>query len=159
MGASLEWSARTRHQEDSLPLRGSACVIEPDDVDRSGVSSLLRHMGFATHATGTGAVGALIADEIRLSTIVVNVMLPDVPGLKLIRQLRAKAPLAVIIALTSDTRAFTLANAAGANSVLASPPCGEALCATITEALNLAQPHRWGEGLARFEEPSRLELR
>ena len=142
MGASVEWSARTRHQEEGLPLRGTACVIEPDDDDRCGVSSLLRHMGFTTHETDSGAIGALIAEEIRLSVIVVNVMLQDVPGLKLIRQLRARAPLAVIIALTSDARALTLANVAGADTVLASPPCGEALGATITEALGLAHHHR-----------------
>jgi len=62
----VEWSARTRHQESKLPLRGAACVIEPDEVDRDGVSSLLRHMGFATHDTASGAVGALIADQIHL---------------------------------------------------------------------------------------------
>lgn len=136
MGASLEWSARTRHQEDGLPLRGAACVIEPDDVDRGGVSSLLRHMGFTTHETGAGSVGALIAEQIRLSVIVVNVMVRDVRGLKLIRQLRANAPSAVIIALTSDPCGLTLANVAGADAVLASPPCGEALCATISERLD-----------------------
>lgn len=138
MDASSEWSARTRHQEESLPLRGAACVIEPDELDRYGVSSLLRHMGFATHETGSGAVGALIAEQIHLSVIVINVMLRDVQGLKLIRRLREAAPLAVIIALTPDPCALTLAHVAGADTALASPPCGEALCATITKALALA---------------------
>ena len=135
MGASLNWSARTRHQEQALPLRGSACVIEPDEVDRDGVASLLRHMGFTTHDTPSGAVGAFIAEQIHLSVIVINVMMKDVQALKLIRQMRARAPSAVIIALSSDTRALALAHVAGADAVLASPPCGEALCATITEAL------------------------
>jgi DNA-binding response OmpR family regulator len=135
MGASLNWSARTRHQEETLPLRGSACVIEPDDVDRDGVASLLRHMGFTVHDTPSGAVGTLIAEQIHLSVIVVNVMMTDVQALKLIRQMRAHAPSAVIIALSSDTRALALAHVAGADAAIASPPCGEALCATITEAL------------------------
>jgi DNA-binding response OmpR family regulator len=136
MSAS-EFSTRTRHQEEELPLRGAACVIEPDDGDRGGVSALLRHMGFATHETGAGAVGAMIADEVRLEVIVVNVMVKDVQGLKLIRQLREKAPGAVIIALTPEACALTLAKVAGADTVLATPPCGEALCATITEAFDL----------------------
>ena len=140
MGASIAWSTRTRHQEDSWPLRGSACVIEPDELDREGVSSLLRHMGFATHDTGSGVVGGLIAAQIHLSVIVINVMIGDIPALKLIRQMRAHAPTAVIIALTSQPRALALAHVAGADAVLASPPCGEALCATITEALNAAYP-------------------
>jgi len=139
MAISMEWSARTRKPEESLPLRGAACVIEPDEVDRDGISSLLRHMGFVAHETPSGAVGALIADQIHLSVIVINAMLQDVPALCLIRQLRAKAPEAVIIALTADPRGLTLAHVAGADAVLASPPCGEALCATITEALGLGR--------------------
>jgi DNA-binding response OmpR family regulator len=141
MAASLNWSARTRHQEDRLPLRGAACVIDPDDADRDGVACLLRHMGFATHDTASAAIGALIAEQIQLSVIIVNVMLKDAPALKLIQQLRARAPTALIIALTSDRCALTLAHFAGADAELASPPCGEALCATITEALNLGH-HR-----------------
>lgn len=133
MGASLEWSVRTRRQEETLPLRGAACVIEPDDDERSGVSSLLRHMGFVTHETGSGAVGAMITEQVSLSVVVVSVMVDD--GLKLIRKLRAKAPSAVIIALTPDSCALTLAKVAGADFVLASPPCGEALCSSITERL------------------------
>jgi DNA-binding response OmpR family regulator len=141
MGASLNWSARTRHQEDRLPLRGAACVIDPDDTDRDGVASLLRHMGFATHDTASAAIGAMIAEQVQLSVIVVNVMLKDAPALKLIKRLRALAPSALIIALISDCCALTLAHVAGADAVLASPPCGEALCATITEALDLSR-HR-----------------
>jgi DNA-binding response OmpR family regulator len=128
-------------------------VIEPDDVDRDGVSSLLRHMGFATHETPSGAVGALIADQIHLSVLVVNVMLQDVQGLKLIRRLREKTPDGVIIALTPDPCAITLAHVAGADAVLASPPCGEALCATITEALDLAHHRARPEPIAPREEP------
>jgi DNA-binding response OmpR family regulator len=139
MGESMEWSARTRKPDESFPVRGSACVIEPDEMDREGVSSLLRHMGFATHETPSGAVGALIADQIHLTVIIINAMLRDAPALRLIRQLRAKAPDAAIIALTDDPCALTLAHVAGADAVLASPPCGEALCATITEALGLGR--------------------
>jgi hypothetical protein len=43
----------------------------------------------------------------------------------------------VIIALTPEACALTLAKVAGADTVLASPPCGEVLCATITEAFDL----------------------
>jgi CheY-like chemotaxis protein len=141
MGVAVEWSARTRHPEVALPLRGAACVIDPDEVDRAGVASLLRHMGFTTHETGAGAVGALITEQIHLSVVVLNMMLQDVPGLKLIRQVRENAPSALIIALTTDARGLTLARVAGADAVLASPPCGEALCATISEALDSAAMH------------------
>jgi CheY-like chemotaxis protein len=145
MGASLNWSAHTRHQEETWPLRGSACVIEPDEVDRNGVASLLRHMGFATHEVDSGILGEQIAQQIQLSVIVVNLMIEDVQALKLIQRLRRRSPRAVIIALTADAHALALARVAGADAVLASPPCGEALCATITEAHDLT--HRYAPGM------------
>ena len=138
MGASLERSHRTRYQEACFPLRGAACVIEPDDGDRDAISTLLRHMGFATHDTGLGSVGSMIADQIKLSVIVVNVMVQDVQGLKLIRRLRTNTPSVVLVALAPHPCAMALANLAGADAVLASPLRGEAFCATVTEALRLA---------------------
>lgn len=59
-------------------------------------------------------------------------------GLQLIRRLRRKAPRAVIVALSPDTRTglpVVLARVAGADAVLASPPSTEALSAALTEAL------------------------
>jgi DNA-binding response OmpR family regulator len=158
MGASIAWSTRRRHQEESWPLRGAACVIEPDDVDREGISSLLRHMGFATHEAPSGIVGGLIAEQIHLSVIVINVMITDVQALKLIRQMRAHAPAALIIALTSEPRALALSRIAGADAVLASPPCGEALCATITEALDLIHHYVPGASSPTFERDARVSV-
>lgn len=76
MSPEIEWSAKTRRQEERLPLRGSACVVEPDDVERDALASQLRAMGFAAHETGCGTVGQFIADQIQLNVILVNVRHP-----------------------------------------------------------------------------------
>lgn len=137
MIASPEWSARTRRPEERLPMRGAACVIEPDDDAREHIASLLRAMGFVTHETGCGKLGQLIIEQVHLKVVVLDLALPDVKGLRLIRHLRRADPSLVIVALTPDAMSalpVTLGRFAGADAVLAAPPTGEALCAALNEA-------------------------
>lgn len=136
MSASLEWSARTRRPEDRLSAHGVACVIEADDVTREHMAGVLRAMGYVTHETGGGTIGAMIAEQVRLDVIVVNVLLPEENGLKVLRGLRGRARNAIIIALTpyaSTGLPVMLARFAGADAVLASPALGEALATTLSE--------------------------
>ncbi|MGE0739990.1 MAG: response regulator transcription factor [Hyphomonadaceae bacterium] len=123
-------------------MRGAACVIEPDDDAREHLAGALRAMGYTTHESSAGAVGMFIAEQVSLRAAVVNVMLPDVKGLKLVRRLRSRSPDALIIALTPEARtgvAFLLARIAGADAVLSAPPS----CEALTAALNEAEPlHR-----------------
>jgi two-component system response regulator AtoC len=142
MAASMEWTARTRRREDHLPGRGAACVVEPDDEARTGIADALRNMGYTTHETGSGAVGAFIAEQIHIQVALVNVVLPDVKGLSLIRRFRNAWPGAAIVALTPKTRAglsTMLARFAGADASIAAPPTTETLSVAVTEATGL--PH------------------
>jgi CheY-like chemotaxis protein len=135
MSASLEWSARTRRPEDRLTAHGVACVIEADDVTRDHMAALLRTMGYVTHETGGGTIGAMIAEQVRLDVIVVNAVLPEENGLKVLRGLRNRARSAIIIALTpyaSTGLPVMLARFAGADAVLASPALDEALATTLS---------------------------
>lgn len=143
MGASLEWSARTRRPEDRLSAHGVACVIEADDTAREHMAGLLRAMGYVTHETGGGTIGAMIAEQIRLDIIVANAVLPEENGLKILRGLRSRARNAIIIALTpyaSTGLPVMLARFAGADAVLASPVLDEALAATLLELTQARAP-------------------
>lgn len=136
MDASPEWSARTRRQEELLPMRGTACVIEPDDFARDQIVAALRAMGFTVHETGCGKLGEFIAAQVHLNVLVMDLALPDVKGLMLLRRLRRTHPNLSLIALTPDPMSalpITLARFAGANAVLASPPSNESLCAAVNE--------------------------
>jgi DNA-binding NarL/FixJ family response regulator len=150
MCASFEWSVRTRRQEERLPLRGAACLIEADDIDRENIATLLRGMGFITHETSSAAAGAFVAAQIHWDVAVISLALPDQNALLLVRHMREIAPNAVIVALSRDVSAgalITLARFAGADAVLSSPPCSEAMCATITQALEHPFPQRGELGL------------
>ncbi len=136
MDASPEWSVRTRRQEERLPMRGVACVIEPDGFSRDQIASSLRAMGFTVHETGCGRVGEFIAAQVRLNILVLDLALPDVKGLMLLRKLRRANSALGLIALTREPLSaipMTLARFAGADAVLASPPSNEALCLAVVE--------------------------
>jgi DNA-binding response OmpR family regulator len=136
MGASLEWSARTRPQAQQ-PWRGTACVIEANEAARSKLASALRAMGYATHETGSGIVGAFMADQLNAQAALINVALPDANGLDLIRRMRARRRRAVIIALTPEGRfgfGDVLVRFAGADFSMPEAAPAERLCAAVVEA-------------------------
>jgi DNA-binding response OmpR family regulator len=137
MGVSAEWSARTRRQDERFPMRGTACVIEPDDEARDHIAVQLRAAGFIAHETACGKLGVFIASQVRLHLVVVSLSLPDVSGLMLIRRLRREDQHLIIIALAPEPmRALpaTLARFAGADAVLAAPASSESICIAINEA-------------------------
>lgn len=140
MGCSIEWSTRTRRQEERFPLRGAACVAEPDDEALEEMSRALRRMGFATHETQSGAAACFIAANIPLELMVINVLLPDAKGLQLIRQFRRAHSGLCIIALAPAGPGHPptfdeLARFAGADAALAAPASVETLCELISQRL------------------------
>jgi two-component system, OmpR family, response regulator len=116
------------------PNRRVALVVEPDPAKRANASLTLRGMGFKTYQTGCGGVGQFMASQLTLDAVVVDVVLPDLDGLQLIRRVRATSPEAVIVATAPandewDANAAD-AQAAGADVAL-SNFAGEALSAAL----------------------------
>ncbi len=156
MGASAEWSARTRRQAERLPMRGAACVIESDEITRDQLSAQLRALGFTVHETASGELGLLIASQVNLQMAIVSLMLPD--GLRLIRRLRRSDKNLTIVALDYEPLkgvAGALARFAGADAVIAAPASSEAICAALNEAehpahLTIMQPPEAASYLTRM---------
>lgn len=141
----MEWSARTRRQEERFPLRGAACVVEPDEAFREHMAETPRRMGYTTHETSSGAVGDFMADQLHVQVVLINVMSPDARGLKLVRHFRSTSPQAAIVALTAGANRLlgaVLARIVGADCVLAAPPSDEALSNAIAEASGSHPPSR-----------------
>jgi CheY-like chemotaxis protein len=146
MGSSIEWSTRTRHQEERFPLRGAACVAEANEEALDEMSRALRRMGFSVHETATGAASSFIASNINLELMLINVLLPDANGLQLIRQLRRARPNLCIVALAPSGPTCAplfdeLARFAGANAALAAPASIETICETVSQLVPAHMPH------------------
>lgn len=116
------WTSRSKSVEELLPPRGVALVIEPDADKRADAADALRDMGFKTHETGCGAVGQFIATQLELAVVLVNAVLPDMSGLKLIKRIRTLSPDALIVATSPPGGAWEttagLASYAGADVAL-----------------------------------------
>lgn len=127
------WKSRdgAREVEDRIAL-----VVEPEPAKRAQAAVTLRSMGFKTYQTGCGGVGQFMASQLTLNAVVVDVVLPDLDGLQLIRRVRATSPEAVIVATAPDQDDWETvvadAQSAGADFALNSFS-GEALSSVLRD--------------------------
>ena len=151
MAHSLDWSMRTRAQEESFPLRGAVCLAEPDEAERKRLAQIMRRMGLVVHETGSGAAASFLAAQTRLQAMVMNLLLRDAKTLVLIRQLRRMHPDMRIVALMpagmeACSAALELARVAGADAALQAPVAPGVLARALSEPRRAASaPLQFGE--------------
>ncbi len=115
-------------------------VIEDDpDLRRQLVEGLTRE-GFATHGSGDGREGLYLAQEFPQDAAVVDLGLPSLSGLAIIRALRAGGSLLPILILTARDRWQDKVEGleAGADDYLAKPFQPEELVARLRALLRRA---------------------
>lgn len=139
MGHSSDWATRSAPLEERFPLRGAACVAEPEEGERKRLARVLRRMGYNVHETGSGEAARFIAAQVHLEVLALNLLLRDVRVLTLIRQLRRAQPGLRIIAFAparfdAPPVGLELARVAGADAALQAPVSAGALARAITEA-------------------------
>ncbi|MGQ0506804.1 MAG: winged helix-turn-helix domain-containing protein [Myxococcaceae bacterium] len=107
-------------------MNGARVLLVEDELDISRL--LLTHLegeGFTVQAAGTGAVGLELARRFRPAVVVLDLMLPDVPGLEVCRKLRAHSELGElgILMLTArgDDEDRLLGFEAGADDYVVKP--------------------------------------
>src|SRR5688572_26068346 len=79
-------------------------IVEDNDKSLKLVRDVLRHRGHSTIEAMTGSEGMRLAHETRPDLILMDIQLPDIDGLAVLRQLRADAVLAdtVILAISAS---------------------------------------------------------
>jgi len=103
------------------------CVLVVDDVaeNRAVLVSALEGVGFDVHEAATGREGLAKAQSLQPDLILMDIVLPDIGGIEVIRRLRtlpahAATPIiAVSASATPEVESRTIA--AGANAFLAKP--------------------------------------
>jgi two-component system OmpR family response regulator len=84
---------------DGTPVRVLVVDDEPDLAEV--LSRTLTSEGWAVRTAGDGAGAVAVAREFRPDAVVLDVMLPDIDGLQVLRRLRADAPEICVLFLTA----------------------------------------------------------
>lgn len=100
----------------------NALVIEDDDDIRRLLEVVLEQSGYAVESVATGKLGLELFDEVERTLITVDLGLPDIDGLELLRQIRPRtvATIAVISARATQ-RDSDASLEAGADAFLTKP--------------------------------------
>lgn len=133
----------------SSSWRSSPTVLVVDDnADLlASVSFALRTLGgFRVEVATDGAEGLAMATEIRPDCVVIDVKMPEIDGIQLVRALRgdpatARIPLIILSALVQETDQ-ALGMYAGADVYLTKPTKPQVLIEAIRHAIALSEEER-----------------
>ena len=73
------------------PLRGTLLVVEDDPAIRRGLEINLQAEGYEVTACGDGAAAAELLQRQQFDLLIFDIMLPGQSGLRVVRELRARA--------------------------------------------------------------------
>ncbi|MFD4138655.1 MULTISPECIES: response regulator transcription factor [unclassified Streptomyces] len=87
------------HRPDGSPVR---VLVVDDEPDLAGIlSDALRYEGWDVSTAGTGEEAVAAARDVSPDAVVLDMMLPDINGLDVLRRLRARAPGVCVLFLTA----------------------------------------------------------
>lgn len=78
-------------------MRNRVLLIEDDDELRQLLARYLDSQGFTVREAATGSAGLQLATEDYCDLVVLDIMLPDLNGLEVLRQLRTRTYLPVVL--------------------------------------------------------------
>jgi DNA-binding response OmpR family regulator len=81
--------------------RGRILVVEDDAAIRQGVVDALRIAGYETLEAARGDVGAELAVQRDYDLLLLDLVLPGLPGMEILRQVRSARPTLPVIVLTA----------------------------------------------------------
>jgi DNA-binding response OmpR family regulator len=118
----------------------SLCLVEDDDHIRRALEAALVRRGYEVNAASTGLAGLQIALDLHPDAVVLDLGLPDVDGLELIKMLRAVSPVPIVAATArDDEREIVRTLDAGADDYVVKPFSADHLDARVRAVLRRAR--------------------
>jgi CheY-like chemotaxis protein len=119
----------------SDPVPKCILVVDDEPAFCTVVCEILRLYGFSTHSAKDGEQALKMLEEIRPDIILADVMMPEIDGLSLLRQLRSqkawKSIPTIVISAKCAPDDFSAAFNAGANACLSKPFSASELRETV----------------------------
>lgn len=115
-------------------------VVEDDPLLREAVNLILSHAGYEVATTAVGTGGAALVARFRPHLVLLDIRLPDISGLHVLRAIRASGHCAPVVMMTTDNRPDTVRDvmAMGGNGYLLKPFEPKDLISRVKLALKTA---------------------
>ena len=93
-----DWNQSSSQPASSVqPAQGTIQLIDDDPEMASMLSTYLLGEGFTVRHAATGTAGLGLACDDTISLVLLDVVLPDIDGFEVLRQLREKSRIPVIM--------------------------------------------------------------
>ena len=133
--------------------RGTVLVVDDEPAIADVVSRYLERAGYETAVAGTGQHALGRAEELRPDVVVLDLMLPDINGLEVMRRLRRDDRRGAIILLTArgEESDRVVGLRLGADDYVVKPFSPAELVARVDAVLRRLDPARDGQAPLRFD--------
>ena len=130
-------------------------VLVADDEPRITklVSIALGEEGFRVVTAGSGEEALAKAEEVRPDIVLLDIVMPDLDGIEVMRQLRERRPVAVILLTAKGSTADKAKGLdLGADDYIAKPFHPDELAARVRAVLRRSSGAQPGSGVLRFDD-------
>ena len=122
-------------------MAGSVLLVEDEENLASLVAAYLEQEGYRVVAAGTGAEALQKLEQTPVRLVVLDLNLPDMDGLDVCRQIRARSRVPIVMLTARDEEADRLAGlGAGADDYIGKPFSPRELVARMKAVLRRAEP-------------------
>lgn len=136
---AYRWHVPTQPDQAKPP---TVLLVEDDATMREMVSYNLRRLGYAVEATDDGRRGLSKARSVATDLIILDVMLPNLDGIQIARELRRTRPDVPILMLTARTESEMKMSGfeAGVDDYLTKPFLMDELIARVKALMRRSRP-------------------
>jgi CheY-like chemotaxis protein len=133
-------SAPEPAQASAAAGRAVILVVEDDDLVRAFILRVLEREGYALASAPNGVDGLRQCREVAPALVITDIVMPDMEGLEMIRELRKVDPSLPVLAISGGGRGdprmyLDMARHLGARATLAKPFDREALLGAVASLL------------------------
>ena len=116
-------------------------IIEDEESYRDATSFMLRKEGFEVFEAADGAAGLALYDTHGADLVLLDVMMPGMPGTEVCRQLRARGPVGIVMVTARDSEIDKVVGLElGADDYVTKPFSHRELVARIRAVLRRIRP-------------------
>ena len=116
-------------------------VIDDEAQMRRLIARYLNGAGHTVHQAGNGRDGLALFHRVHPVLVITDIVMPDMEGIEMIRELRKEAPATPILAISGGGPAVYLraATGMGATAALAKPFSADALLSAVENLLTKSE--------------------